>query len=195
MNPSLRLYIDKARQAEMPKNNIDRAIKRGTSELGGAQLEEFVYEAYGPGGIGIIIEGVTDNKNRTVAEIKAVLNKYNGKLAETGSVNYLFDKQGVIIVDKKEKSGNDIELSAIDAGARDFIEEDEQVIIYTDSNDLENTKKQLETNGFKIESAELSLVPKTTVAVEPDKADTIEKLLNSLDDLDDVTNIGTNAEI
>lgn len=195
MNPNLRVHLDKARQAGMPKDNVDRAIKRGTGELGGATLEEITYEAYGPGGVGIIIEGVTDNKNRTVAEIKAVLNKYNAKLAEPGSVNYLFDKQGIIIVTKNEKSTDDIELLAIDAGAADFVEEAGQVIIYTNPADIENTKKQLETDGLTIESAEISLVPKATVPVEDGKKEGIMKLLDALDDLDDVTNISTNAEI
>lgn len=195
MNPNLRVHLDKARQSGLPKDNIERAIKRGTGELGGASLEEVIYEMYGPGGIGIIVESVTDNKNRTVAEIKAVLNKYNAKLAESGSVNYLFDKQGIITVNKNEKSTDDIELLAIDAGAEDFVEEDGQVIIYTNPTDLENTKKQLKTNGLIIESAEVSLVPKATVPVEESRKEGIMKLLDALDDLDDVTNISTNAEI
>lgn len=194
-NPNLRLYVDKARQAGMPKDNIERAIRRGTGELGGAQLEEVTYEAYGSGGVGIIIEGVTDNKNRTVAGIKAILNKYNAKLAELGSVNYLFDKQGVIIVAKNEKSTDDIELLAIDAGAEDFVEEGGQVIIYTTPTNLENTKKRLEAEGLTVESAEVSLVPKVTVPVEESKKEGIMKLLDALDDLDDVTNISTNAGV
>ena len=195
MNPNLRVYLDKARQAGMPKDNIDRAIKRGTGELGGAVLEEMTYEVYGPGGIGILIEAVTDNKNRTVAEIKAALNKYNGKLAQSGSVNYLFDKQGVIVVDKKDKSSDEIELLAIDADAQDFAQEDDQVIIYTKPQNLENSKKQLESNGLAVVSAEITLVPKQTLPVDESKKETTLKLLEALDDLDDVTNISTNAEI
>lgn len=195
MNPNLRVYLDKARQAGMPKDNVDRAIKRGTGELGGVVLDEVTYEVYGPGGVGIIIEAVTDNKNRTVAEIKAILNKFNGKLAETGSVNYLFNKRGIIIIQKEDKSSDDIELTAIDAGAEDFAEEDGQVLIYTNPANLENAKKQLETNGLIIESAEISLTPKATVPVEESKKEGIMKLLDAMDDLDDVTNISTNAEI
>jgi len=195
MNPNLRVYLDKARQAGMPKENIDRAIKRGTGELGGATLEEVVYEAYGPGGVGIIIEGVTDNRNRTVAEIKAVLNKYNGRLADTGAVSYQFDTKGIIVVDVRDASADEISLCAIDAGAQDVVEEDENIIVYTKPNELENTKKTLEDSGYSVQSAEVSLEPHTTVAITPDKSQTIEKLLNQLDDLDDVTSVSTNVQI
>lgn len=195
MNPNLRVYLDKARQAGMPKENIDRAIKRGTGELGGAVLEEVVYEAYGPGGVGIIIEGVTDNRNRTVAEIKAILNKYSGRLADTGAVSYQFDTKGIIVIDVLNASPDEISLCAIDAGAQDVIEEDGQIIINTEPNTLENTKKILQDNGYSIQSAEISLEPHTTVPVAKDKSQTIEKLFDQLDDLDDVTNIVTNAQI
>lgn len=195
MNPNLRVYLDKARQAGMPKDNIDRAIKRGTGELGGAMLEEVMYEVYGPGGVGIIVEGVTDNKNRTVADIKAVLNKYNGKLAQSGAVSYQFQKKGVIVVESTGAQQDEISLVAIDAGADDVIEEDGQVIIYTDPTAVDATKKMLEASGYTVQSAEISLEPQSTMPLDPEKTQTFEKLLDALDDLDDVTNVSTNAEI
>ena len=195
MNPNLRLHIEKAKQAGMPKENIERAIKRGTGELGGAHLEEVFYEAYGPEGVGIIIEGVTDNKNRTVAEIKAVLNKYNGKLAETGAVSYLFEKKGVIVVSTENNDIDEVSLLAIDAGAEDIITDDEHLIMYTLPGELEKVKKNLEENHITIISAEITLEPKNTVQISDGKKESIGRLVELLDDLEDVTEISTNADV
>ena len=195
MNPNLRLYIEKAKQVGMTKENIERAIKRGTGEFDGASLEEVTYEAYAPGGVGIIIEAITDNKNRAIAEIKSVLNKFGGKLAEHGSVNYQFKKQGVINVKKGKISNDEISLTAIDAGAKDIDESDDSIVIYTEPSNFEAIKKAIEELGVTIESAEISLEPKQTIAVEESKKESVIKLLEALDDLDDVTNISANADI
>lgn len=177
----------------MTKDNIERAIKRGTGELGGAALEEVVYEAYGPAGIGIIIEAVTDNRNRTVAEVRAQLNKYNGKMAETGSVTYQFEKMGQITVDKDGKSGEEIELMAIDAGAQDVEESDEIISVTTKPNELEAVKQNLLKEGLNILEDEVAFVPNATIDLVDNQAETAQKLLEALDDLEDVTTVSTNA--
>jgi YebC/PmpR family DNA-binding regulatory protein len=193
-NPNLRLMIEKGKAAGMTKENIERAIKRGTGELGGAVLEEVTYEAYGPGGIGIIIEAVTDNRNRTVAEVRAQLNKYNGKMAETGSVSYQFNKKGMVMVNKGDKSTDDISLLAIDAGAEDIEETPEYITILTEPNSLEEIKGKLKENDLEIIEAEVNLLPTTTITLVDNNAQTAQKLLEALDDLEDVTNISTNAD-
>ncbi len=194
MNPNLRLMIEKGKAAGMTKENIERAIKRGTGELGGAALEEIVYEAYGPNGIGIIIETVSDNKNRIVGEVRAILNKYSGKLAETGSVAYQFTKKGTIVILKTDTNLDEVMLGAIDAGAQDVIEAEDNILVITEPNDLENIKQLLESKGITIEHSEVALEPQSTIQVPADKADGVMKLLDALDDLEDVTSIATNAD-
>lgn len=188
MNPSLRLMIDRAKDAGMTRDVIDRAIKRGTGELGGVVLEQIRYEAYGPAGIAILIDAVTDNKNRTVNDIRGVLNKYNGKLAEQGSVAYLFDQQGAITVKNDPARKDQVELAAIDAGVLDYVDGGETTTFYTAPQNLESVKKVLEQNDADIQSAEISMEPKQTIGAD----DSAAKLLESLDDLEDVTNIFTN---
>lgn len=192
MNPTLRLAVDRAKQAGMTKDIIERAIKRGKGELGGAVLEEMVYEVYGPGGVGIMVEAVIDNKNRTVAEIKAVLNKFGGKLAEPGAVSYLFEKQGVVSVEKSELSADDLTLTAIDAGAKDIDESGESITIYTDPANLEVVRKAVEDLGAVVKESEIAFQPKQSMAIDEGKKDAIIKLLEALDDLDDVTAVATN---
>ncbi|MBI3260778.1 YebC/PmpR family DNA-binding transcriptional regulator [Candidatus Berkelbacteria bacterium] len=186
MNPNLRLYIDKARAAGMAKESIERAIKRGTGELGGAALKEVRYGAIGPGGIAIVIEAVTDNKNRTVNEVRSMITKFGGKVTEFGSVGYLFKEQGII----SAKGGVEVlSLAAIDAGALDVEESDGRVLVYTLPTQLESVKKSLETNGGVIESAEVYYEPKVAVTTDDPKA---TQLLEALDELDDVTGVYTN---
>lgn len=193
MNPNLRLVMEKGKAAGMTKDNIERAIKRGTGELGGAVLEEVIYEAYGPAGIGIIIEAVTDNRNRTVAEVRAQLNKYNGKMAETGSVTYQFEKMGQITINKGDKMVEEIELMAIDAGAEDVEAVAEVVSITTKPNELENVKQKLVDIGLIIIEDEIAFIPNTSVELIDNHAETAEKLLEALDELEDVTTVSTNA--
>lgn len=195
-NPSLRLAVDNAKAASMPKENIDRAIKKGVGGLdGGATLEEVIYEAYGPGGVAILIECLTDNKNRALSEIKALLNKSNGSIASTGSVSYLFKKIGQIIIDETKNGlkGEDLELIIIDSGAEDFSREDDIYVVTCAFADLHHVKATLEENGVVIESAEPVYIPTTEVELSEDKKITTENLLDHLDDLDDVNNVYSNA--
>ena len=151
-NASLRIVIDKAKKLNMPKENIERAIKRGSGEFGEGKLEEFIFEAYGPGGIAVIIEGITDNKNRALGEIKQILSKNGGKLASEGSVKWMFNQKGVILIENKGNK-DELEMKAIEAGAEDIKWEDDNLIVYAKAEDLEKTKKNLENQGTEIESA------------------------------------------
>jgi len=190
MNFSLRLAIDKAKAANMPKENIDRAIKRGTGELGGQRVEEELYEVYGPSGTAILIEATTDNKNRAVAEIKSVLNKSSSKLASSGSVAYLFTRKGVIKASGDQ--GEEAELKIIDSGADDYEKIEGGYLIYTKMENLRSVSDALANAGFEIESAELSWEPKDTVTLSDEESEKVIKLLESLDDLDDVSSVSSN---
>lgn len=198
MNPSLRLAIDNAKAVSMPKDNIDRAIKRGLGGLdGGAQLEEITYEAYAPGGIAMLIECLTDNKNRALGEIKAIINKAGGSLAGTGSVSYLFKKVGQIVVDESANSikGDDLEMAIIDSGAADFEKDENFYILTCDFGQLHNVKMKLEESKISISSAEVVQVPTTLVDVASGKEETIANLLEAIDDLDDVNSVYSNANL
>ena len=188
MNPSLAMILEKARRANMPKANIERAIARATDKSAAALLEE-TYEAYGPGGVGIIIEVATDNKNRTMPEVRHTLDKNGGRMADPGSVMFQFARKGVIELSDKSE---DALMAALEAGAEDATEEEEGIVVYTAPSDLMKVKTALE--NYNITSAELQYVPSSTVPVEGDTAEKLEKLLDSLDDLDDVTAVHTNAE-
>ncbi len=190
MNPSLAMVLEKARHANMPKANIERAIQRAADKSAAAMIEE-VYEAYGPGGVGIIIEVATDNKNRTLPEVRHTLDKNGGRMADSGSVMFQFKRKGVIDISEK---GEDALMKVLDAGAEDVTEEDEGMVIYTDSSDLMKVRQSLIDAGLTVTSAELSYVPSTYVPIEGENAEKLEKLLSAVDDLDDVTNVYTNAE-
>jgi len=198
MNPSLRLAIDNAKAVSMPKDNIDRAIKRGIGGAeGGAALEEITYEAYAPGGIALMVECLTDNKNRALGEVKAIINKAGGSIASTGSVSYLFTRVGQIIIDvaKNTIKGEDMEFAIIESGADDFSKEDDLYVVTCAFSRLNNVKKALEDNGIVIESAEFVQIPGAYVDVPDDKKAAIENLLENLDDLDDVNNVYSNANL
>jgi YebC/PmpR family DNA-binding regulatory protein len=193
-NYKLRMVIDQARGINMPKDNIERAIKKGTGELAGEKLEAVTFEAYGPGKIAIIIEGITDNKNRTLGEVKQILIKYNGKLAGEGSVRWMFERKGAIIIDGSQKPKEELELIAIDAGAEDILEHDDGFIdIYTKPEDLEKVKKNLEEKEIKIESSSLDWVAKEKVTTE--NKESCEKLFEALDDNDAVQDIYSNLKL
>lgn len=190
MNPSLAMVLEKARLANMPKANIERAIARVADKSAAALIEE-VYEAYGPGGVGIIIEVATDNKNRTMPEVRHTLDKNGGRMAEPGSVMFQFTRKGVIEISEK---GEDALMAALEAGAEDASEEEDGIEIYTAASDLMKVRNALIDAGLTVTSAELQYVPNNTVPVGDEAAEKLEKILDAIDDLDDVTAVHTNAE-
>jgi len=198
MNPGLRLAIDNAKAISMPKDNIDRAISRGVGGAeGGAVLEEIIYEAYAPGGVALIIECLSDNRNRALGEVKAVLHKVGGSLANSGSVSYLFKKIGQIIIDeaKNDDKGENLEMKIIDSGADDFEKDENIYVVTTAYSNLNSTKNKLQESGINVDSAEFARIPNAYNEVPEDKKEQIEKLLNDLDDLDDVSNVYSNANL
>lgn len=194
-NFKLRLATERAKQANMPKDNIERAIKKGTGELEGVQIEEMIYEGFGPNGVALIIEALTDNKNRTVSEIKHVLAKHGGKLGSTNTVMWMFEKKGVLHINTQGKNKEELQLKIIDLGADDVKEEDDGLTIYTKMEDFKEVKDKLEKEGLDIDYAEIEYVPKETVKVDEETKTKIEKLFEDLDNLDDVNNFYTNAQI
>lgn len=190
MNPSLAMVLEKARQANMPKANIERAIARVADKSAAALIEE-TYEAYGPGGVGIIIEVATDNKNRTMPEVRHTLEKNGGRMADPGSVMFQFTRKGVIFVKAK---GDEVMMAALDAGAEDVADEEDGTTIYTVAGDLAKVRSSLIDAGFEIDSAELQYVPNNTVPIDEETSTKVEKILDAIDDLDDVVAVHTNAE-
>jgi len=194
-NPRLRSAVLAAKKASMPSDNIDKAIKRGTGELEGVTYEEITYEGYGPGGAAILIEAMTDNKNRTTAEVRHLLSKYGGNLGATGSVAFQFSKKGYIAVEKSSAAEDALMEAALEAGAEDFQAEDSDVYeIYTDLASFETVKAQLEAKKFVLQTAELQMIPSTMVAVG-DKAPALLKLLDMLEDNDDVQKVWSSGDI
>ena len=191
MNPSLAMVIEKAKQANMPNSNIQRAIDR-VKDKNAATLEEIVYEGYAPGGVALIIETATDNKNRTFPEVRHALTKNGGTVADSGSVMFQFDRKGVITV---KATGDDALLAILDAGATDANEEDEVIEAVTDAKDLMKVKKAIEDQGLTVEEAELRYVAKNDVPVtDKETVDKIIRIMDALDDLDDVLNVHSNAD-
>lgn len=191
MNPALAMAIEKARQANMPKDNIQRSIDR-VADKNAAALEEVTYEGYGPGGIGIIIETATDNRNRTFPEVKTALIKNGGRIADAGSVMFQFTRKGLIRV---AATGEEALLTILDAGAEDAVEEDGEIIVYTDQKDLMAVRGKLVEAGLDVQDAELSYVANTPVVIDDEEiTEKIMKVLDALDDVDDVVNVHTNAE-
>ena len=185
MNFALRLAIDKAKAANMPMANIQRSIDRGSGKLGGDQIQEVMYEGYGPGGVAILVECATDNVNRTLPEVRLAFSKHGGNLAEKGAVAFQFDRKGTIRV---VGSGDDLLMQALEAGAQDVQEEGGESVMYTDPKELAKVRDALQAAGLKLEEAELTYVPNNTVRVEDAAtAGKIMRLMDALDDLDDVT--------
>lgn len=192
MNSSLAMIIDKAKSANMPLANIMRSIDRA-KDKNAAVLEEVTYEAYGPGGIGLIIECATDNRNRTYPEVRSTLTKTGGSVAEPGSVAFAFTRKGVIRI---EGSGEELLLSALDAGAEDVVEEDDETLVYTDAKALAKVRDGMGAAGVQLKDAELAYVPNTTVQiVDVETARKVLRLMEALDDLDDVSNVYSNFDI
>ncbi len=194
-NFRLRLAIQRARESNMPMDNIERAIKRGTGGGDGAALEEITYEGYGAGGAAIMVEAMTDNRNRAAAEIRAAFTRHGGTLGETGCVSWLFDSKGVISIDVGKQDPDELALIAIDAGAEDVKVEDESVEVYTDPADLETVRQALESTKVSISNAEVSMIPKTTLELDPKATITVMKLMERLEELDDVQQVYSNIEV
>lgn len=192
MNPALAMVIEKAKSANMPMANIQRSIDR-VKDKDAAQLEEVVYEAYGPGGIGIIVEAATDNKNRTYPEVRTALTKNGGTMAEPGSVAFQFARKGVITV---AAQGEEALLGVLDAGAEDAAEEDGEIIVYTSAGELAKVRNNLKEAGFEVKEAELQYVPSSIIEVaDSEVARKIMNIMEAVDDLDDVTAVHSNFEI
>ncbi len=194
-NFRLRLAVERARAASMPKENIERALAKASGEGGGDNFDEITYEGYGPGGAAVMIQAMTDNRNRTVGEVRAVLTRAGGSLGESGSVGWMFDHVGLIVIEPNGADPDEIALVAIDAGASDVVAEEEGVEVYTEPTDLHAVQEAIRGAGYEIASAELTMKPKTTMTPEPDLAIKVIRLVEKLEDLDDVQTVHTNLEI
>jgi YebC/PmpR family DNA-binding regulatory protein len=194
-NFRLRLAIDKARQAAMPKDNIERAILRGTGQLKGAAMEEVTYEGYGPQGTALIVEAVTDNKNRTVSEVRRLFSRHGGNLAETGSVAWLFERKGYISILPGDSDADELALMAIDAGADDVKVSKDLVEVYTKVEDLQRIRASLQEKNLTLESAQLSWVPKTTIQLDQKTTHQNMRLIDALEESDDVQQVYSNLDI
>ena len=194
-NPRLRTAVNAARAANMPKDNIERAIKRGTGEIAGVSYEEVVYEGYGPGGVAVLLEALTDNKNRTVADIRHIFEKHSGNLGESGCVAWIFEKRGVIELAGDDLTEDEVMELALEAGAQDVKAEGDSFEITTDPVDFEAVRMAVETKGWKIELAEITMVPQNTVKLEGKKAEQMLKMMDALDDHDDLRRVVANFDI
>jgi len=194
-NPRLRTAVLTARGSSMPSENIERAIKKGTGELEGVTYEEIQYEGYGPGGVAIIAQVLTDNKNRTVSEIRRLFSKHGGNMGETGCVGWMFDKKGILTVDKSKVDEDRLMDIALDAGAEDVRDEGEVFEVIAQPEDFEKVKERLDQEKIAVSSAQVSLVPKNTVDVDAKNVEQVLKLSEELEDHDDVQNVAANFNI
>ena len=194
-NPRLRAAVLKAKSSNMPKDNIARAIKKGTGDLEGVDYVELTYEAYGPGGVAIIIETLTDNKNRTAADVRSILTKSGGNLGESGSVSYLFKRKGIIAFDSEKYSEDDIFECALEAGAEDVSSSDGSIEVITEPDDFENVVNALIEADFGHEMAEITKISETRVELTEDKTRKALKLIDKLEDCDDIQSVASNLEI
>ncbi len=194
-NAKLKTAIEQAKQFNMPKENIERAIKKGTGELVSENLEEVSFEGFGPGGITIIIEGITDNKNRTLGEVKAILNQYGGKMAGEGAVKWMFNRKGYITINCEGKSTEELELLVIELGAEDVKRQENMLEVYTQPEDLENIKKILEEKNLKIESTSLEWIAKEKITINDKDKEKAQKLFEALDENDAIQDIYSNLNL
>ncbi len=194
-NPALRLAIQKAKDANMPQDNIDRAIKKGTGELPGQSYEEVSYEGYGPGGVAFYVEALTDNKNRTTAEVRSIFSKTGGNLAGSGAVSWIFAKKGFFVINKAAIEEDKLMSIILDAGAEDMTSEGETYEVKSQPHDYEKIKKALEDNNVAIESSEITMIPKSTVKITGEQAKQVLRLVEQLEDNDDVQNVYSNFDI
>ncbi len=194
-NPRLRTAVLAAKAENMPKDNIERAIKKGTGELEGVNYEELIYEGYGPGGVAMILEVLTDNKNRTVADVRHIFSKHNGSLGEGGCVAWMFEKKGLILIDKSGTDEDRLIEVALDAGALDVKSTDKEFEVTTDVAKYEEVKKAIEGAGFKSNFAEVTMVPQSTVRLTGKEAEQMVKLMDGLEDSEDVQKVYANFDI
>ena len=194
-NARLRDAIEKARAASMPQDNITRAIQRATGELAGVQYEEIVYEGYGPGGIAIMVQALTDNRNRTVSELRSIFTRHGGNLGEAGCVAWMFDPRGVIIVPRNEMEEDTLLEIVLDAGAQDLNTDQRSYEVTTRPEDFERVKSTLAEHSIALESAEVTMVPQSTVAVAGKESEHILKLMEALEDRDDIQHVYANFDI
>ena len=194
-NPRLRQAVKKAKALNMPNSNIDKAIKKGVGELDNVIIEEVSYEGYGPFGVAILIEAITDNKNRTVADIRHALSKFGGSLGQAGSVSWNFERNGIILIDKNEISENDIFEFSIENDCIEFFEDDDCYRLHFHSNELYNKLDLLEKLSIKVDSSFLAYIPKDEIGLNEDENQKVEKLLEFLDDLEDVQNVFSNQTL
>jgi len=194
-NPRLRLAIDTARANSMPKENIERAVKKGTGELEGVDYQEVTYEGYGPAGVALLIDAVTDNPTRTVAEVRSKMTRLGGNLGTPNSVSWMFDKKGQIYVDASKIDEDSLMEAALDAGAEDVAREDERFLVSTNPSDFHAVQSALKNKGVEVVEAELAMVPKNTVQVAGKDAEALFKLLETIEDLDDVQKVWANFDV
>jgi YebC/PmpR family DNA-binding regulatory protein len=194
-NPRLRTAIDAAKAVNMPNDNIERAVKKGTGELEGAVYEELTYEGYGPGGAAIFIEVTTDNPNRSVAEIRHAFSRNGGNLGASNSVAWMFDRKGQIVLDAGSNEEEEALEASLESGAEDFSSEDGVFVVTTDPNALQTVQDTLITRGLSIESAEIAMLPQSTVSVSGSEAQSLLKLIEALEELDDVSKVSSNFDI
>ncbi|HPN38871.1 MAG TPA: YebC/PmpR family DNA-binding transcriptional regulator [Melioribacteraceae bacterium] len=194
-NPRLRLAYDNARGANMPLDNIERAIKKAAGELDGASYTEITYEGYGPGGVAVMIESLTDNKNRTVAEVRHLLSKYGGSMGESGSVAWMFDRKGIITLPKQGKTEDDMMEIVLDAGADDLTTEEEFFEVASSIENFETVRKAIAEKNLTVDNASLQWVAKNNITVSGEDAEKVIKLIEALEDCDDVQNVYSNADI
>lgn len=195
INPTLRTAITKAKAENMPKDNIERAIKKGTGEIGGVDYIELTYEGYGPGGVAILIETLTDNKNRTAADIRSIFTKQGGNLGENGCVSYLFQRKGIITFNAEQYSEDEILEAALEAGAEDVSSSDEEIEVITSPDDFLSVSDALEEAGYKSERAEVTMVPEATLTLDNETTAKALRLIERIDDNEDVKSVSTNLDI
>lgn len=194
-NPRLRSAILAAKAENMPKDNIERAVKKGTGELEGVSYDEVTYEGYGPGGVAMLIECLTDNKNRTVADVKHVMDRHGGNLGEPGCVAWMFEKRGIIVFERDKVDEEALLETALEAGAEDVAEEETEFEVATSPSDFETIKSVFDEKGMTYSMAEISMVPKNTIKLEGKKAEQLLNLMEALEDNDDVSNVYANFDI
>ncbi|MGL4394455.1 MAG: YebC/PmpR family DNA-binding transcriptional regulator [Brevinema sp.] len=192
-NVRLRAAIDKARGANMPKDNIERAIKRGTGELEGVSYESFVYEGYGPGGVALIVDVTTDSKNRAAADIRKIFSKFNGNLGEPGCVGWMFDTKGYLVFENADADA--LMEAALEAGADDIVTEGDVTEVFTAFEEYASVMDALKNAGFEPTSSEITKIPQNKVALDADKSRSFLKLVDALEDCDDVSNVSSNADL
>ncbi len=197
INARLKAVIQKARANNMPMDNINRTIQKASGELEGVNYEEFAYEGYGPGGAAVMLDIMTDNRNRTAGEVRHLFSKYGGNLGESGCVAWMFDKKGLIIIDKEglDSDPDDVMMTALEAGAEDMKEEDESIEVTCGPEEFETVEAALREAGFPVTVAEITMVPQTSVALEGKDAEKMLKLMDALEDHDDVQNVYSNFDI